>query len=359
MKALVLTHVGLEDVSAKEIQSLISCSDLKTAPGRVFLTCNSEQDLVDLCYLGRTFSKVVLLLSEFEVSGFPSLDFEVPFLQESFNVICERKGEHDFTSQDIAGSLLKSISEKHKVTVDRKYADTTYFVLIDHNLGYFGVDFSGGDLGRRDYRIFLGMDSLKGSFAAGVLFIAGYKPDHFLLDPFSRYGVTSIEAALLATNNSPHKFDKEKFAFAKLPIEYELIDDPKKFTGKIISMDDNFKHVSASKKNAKIAGINKSINFSRTDLKWLDAKFGKHFMDRIITYPTQFRKDNANAAEKTYHQLFYQADFILKKDGKICLVMRHHINIVKQKAEEFKFKLESERKVLQGKEEFSVLLFSK
>ena len=40
----------------------------------------------------------------------------------------------------------------------------------------------------------------------------------------------------------------------------------------IFAFDSQFRHIDAAKKNSKIAGINKNINFSRTEIEWLDTK---------------------------------------------------------------------------------------
>lgn len=364
MNGLVLTNIGIEDISAKEIQELISASDIKISKGKIFFSCNSEQDLVDLCYHGRTFSKVVLLLSSFDVKEMPDasvLSDLKNYLDKSFVVNCDRFGEHSFTSFDAGNSLNNSIAKMYDVSIERKIPQTIFYLLIEDKTGHFGIDFSGIDLGRRDYRIFLGHDALKGNIAASLLFISGYQPKQSLLDPFCRHGIVPIEAALLSTNTSPHKFVKEKFGFYRLPNrKFILKDSEKEFSGTIIAMDDNFKHVSASKKNAKIAGVIKSIEFSRTDIQWLDAKFGKNFLDSIVAFPVQFGKNiSEKLVEKIYHEIFYQAEFILKKSGKICLVLRRGIDFVKSKASEFKFSVEHERKVMQGEEEFSVILFSR
>ncbi len=364
MNGLVLTHIGLEDVSEKEIKQLISATNFKTSSGKIFFSCKSEQDLVDLCYHGRTFSKVVLLLSTFTVSGMPDekiLQNLGKFLDKTAAIKCDRFGEHDFTSFDVMQVLNERLAGLYNVVIDHKSPQTMFYLLIDGKDGFFGVDFAGIDLGRRDYRIFLGTDALKGTIAAALLTISDYQPKHSLLDPFCRHGIVPIEAALLATNTAPHKFGKEKFAFARLPnLKYELKDKETDFKGTIIAMDDNFKHVSASRKNAKIAGVVKSIEFSRTDLQWLDAKFGKNFLDRIITLPVQLGRSIADkTVEKVYHQLFYQAEFILKKSGKICLCMKRGVELLKQKASEFKFSVEHERKVMQGAEELTILVFSK
>jgi len=364
MNGLVLTNIGLEDISVDEIKQLISASDVKISPGRILFSCTSEQDLIDLCYKGRTFSKVVLLLSSFKLSGIPDekiLKDLDKFIKKTSVVNCERNGEHNFTSFDVQHELNSALQKLYNVEIKHKNPETTFFLLIDDKDCFFGVDFSGVDLGRRDYRIFLGTNSLKGNIAASLLLVSDYQTKHSLLDPFCRHGIIPIEAALFATNTSPHKFGKEKFAFSRLPnLKFQLKDKETDFTGTIIAMDDNFKHVSASKKNAKIAGIIKSVNFTRTDLRWLDAKYGKLFLDRIVTFPKQpSRMISPEKLEKIYHQFFYQAEFILKKSGKVCVVMKRGSDLIKQNAEKFKFILEKELKVMQGEEELTILVFSK
>ncbi|MEM3154488.1 MAG: THUMP domain-containing protein [Candidatus Woesearchaeota archaeon] len=362
MNGLVLTHIGIEDVSSAEIKKLISASNIKAEKGKIFFSCTSEQDLVDLCYYGRTFSKVILLLKSGTMKYMPDefLLKDLPFIDKTVVVKCDRIGNHPFTSFDVMQVLNSALAKLYNVKIDHKNPQTTFYLLIENDQFYFGVDFAGIDLGRRDYRIFLGTDALKGTIAAALLTISSYEPKHALLDPFCRNGIVPIEAALFATNTSPHKFAKEKLAFAKLPnLKYSLKDKETDFKGTIIAMDDNFKHVSAAKKNAKIAGVVKSIEFSRADIKWLDAKFGKNFLDRIIALPVQSGRSIAEkTVEKIYHQFFYQSEFILKKSGKICVCMKRNVELLKTKAEEFKFSVESERKVMQGQEELTVLVFT-
>ncbi|HLC33160.1 MAG TPA: hypothetical protein VJJ82_05005 [Candidatus Nanoarchaeia archaeon] len=365
MIGFVLTNTGLEETSAAEIKKLVKAQDVVLFSGRVSFTGLKVQDFVTLCYHGRTFSKVVMMLSSGQIAGqLPPEELLYglkPYLAERAVVQCERHGEHSFTSYDAEHYLNKILACKYDVVTDYKKPQTTFFLLIDGKECLFGIDFSGIDLGRRDYRIFLGNDSLKGNVAAGVLQIADYQPKHALLDPFCRHGIIPIEAALFATNTSSHKYDREKFAFATTPkITPKFVDKEREFSGTIIAMDDNFKHVSAAQKNAKIAGIVKMINFSRTNLDWLDAKFGKHFLDRIITFPPQpGRRLAEGIAEKIYHQLFYQAEFILKKSGTITLCMKRGVELAKKKAIEFKLTPAKEHSVMQGEEKLTILVFGR
>lgn len=364
MNGLVLTHKGIEDISAKEITQIIDAKNIVIKPGKVFFTFEKATELATLCYFGRTFTKAIQVLAQIKFQDKPETT-QMPelkeYLAERALITCERKGEHPFTSYDLEQEFNKWLAEKYNVAVDRRNPQTIIHIDIQDDECVIGIDYSGIDLGKRDYRIFLGTDALKGNIAAALLFIADYESKHALLDPFCRHGIIPIEAALYSTNTSPHKFGKEKLAFTKLPnAKLDVKDKEKEFKGTIIAMDDNFKHVSATRKNAKIAGIVKEVEFSRKDLQWLDAKFGKNFLDRIITLPIQpGRMLDEKRAEKIYHEFFYQAEFILKKTGKILLVMKRGIDLVKKKAEEFKFNLEHERKVMQGEEELIVLVFGR
>ena len=365
MSGYVLTNPGLEQISANEIKTLVKKAETFVFPCKVMFSGATIQDFVTLCYHGRTFSKVVMELNSGQVAGHlppeELLDGLKKYLAERAVVRCERNGEHSFTSFDAEKYFNNLLAQKYNIVIDHKRPQTVFFLLIDGKDCSFGLDFSGIDLGRRDYRIFLGNDALKGNIAAALLSIAEYSPKHAMLDPFCRHGIIPIEAALFATNTSSHKYDREKFAFASVPgIKPKFVDKEKTFSGTIIAMDDNFKHVSAAQKNAKIAGIVKMIDFSRTNLEWLDSKFCKNFLDRIITFPPQPGRSLADAvAEKIYHQLFYQAEFILKKKGTITLCMKRGVELAKKKALEFKFTILKEQKIMQGAEELTVLVFGK
>lgn len=380
LHCIALVHIGTEQIAFDEIKTIAAEAKLtRTEPGTIFFSINDEQALADITYHARTILKTIRLLDTKKITGeiepehIPDL---APYLDKTFLVTCDRRGEHPFTSYDIEQKLNSVISSQYSVNVDYKNPQTRIFLLITQRtitLGadftspakedtlYTGIDYSGIDLGRRSYRIFLGTESIKGTLAAALLHFCGYEPKHALLDPFCRHGTIPIEAALLATNTSPNKFDKEKLAFTKLPHSKLTIKDSEKdFRGTILAMDNNFKNVSHAQKNAKIAGIVKRIDFSRTDLDWLDAKIGKKNCDRIITYPPQPGRSLAEAtASKIYHDLFYQAEFILKQNGKIGLLMKRGAELLAPHAAKYGFKLEKQINGKQGEEEFSFLVFGR
>jgi 23S rRNA G2445 N2-methylase RlmL len=171
----------------------------------------------------------------------------------------------------------------------------------------------------------------------------------------------------MATKTSPHQFIKEKFAFCKLlPFQayhfddfFKKLDKEREFKGTIHALDPNFKNVQHTKKNAKIAGVVKLLEFGRAELEFLDAKFGKEAVDSIVTVPMQpSRQIPDNLYEKVIHNLFYHADFILKKDGKMVLAIKRGQEQIKKKAAELNFILIHERTVKTGEESLTLLVFS-
>ena len=190
-----------------------------------------------------------------------------------------------------------------------------------------------------------------------------YKKEQSLLDPFCKSATIPIEAALYSTNYSPNFFKKTDFTFLKLKLFKKTDFDPlfkkwdktKKSKPKINAFDFLLKNITAAKKNAKIANINKSIKFSKTNLEDLDLKFDKE-IDLIASYPPQPTKFNQKELPQIYHELFYQSKLVLSKKGKIALVSTKP-NQLKIQAQKQNFKLIKEQKVMAGKQEIYFLLF--
>ncbi|MBU4456254.1 MAG: hypothetical protein KKA65_02020, partial [Nanoarchaeota archaeon] len=121
----------------------------------------------------------------------------------------------------------------------------------------------------------------------------------------------------------------------------------------IFAFDALMPNVRSTEINAKLADINKQIKFSKCDLDWLDTKFDKESVDKIITVIfTSEEKD----ALKEFKELFYQADYVLNKKGKLLVATQKKDLLLKQ-AE--KFKLEKEVKVTIGGLDYSVLVLNR
>ena len=126
----------------------------------------------------------------------------------------------------------------------------------------------------------------------------------------------------------------------------------------VIGHDTAMKYVQYSKKNAKIAGIDKLMKFSRVSAEDLDIKYGTE-IDCIATQPPLMSKLlNRKDLEKVYKELFYQADFILKKDGKMA-VLTNDPEAMKSQYEQYNFREDSSRAVAYGNNSFTILVLRK
>ena len=353
MKALATTNKGSEDITAQEINSLIK-TKTTTKEAKVLFEFEKFEDLFLICYQARSVNKVLYILAELDKpEDAKNLDFS-EWIKETFTVKSKNKELEEKLGKQIAGK------------VDFKNPDVQFYA-IEEEKTLLCIDFSG-DIYKRDYRIFLGKEALKGTTSFAAVQIAGFKDGQTIIDPVCRSGIIAIEAALYASNTSPHYYSKDKFLFRKLKkfSDYDFdkyfskidkqIKEPK---ASITASDNNFRSVQASQKNAKIAGVNKYIKFSRRDLQWLDTKFKKQSVDCIVTMPLELtQRIDQKKAEKHYNELCNQAAFILKPKGNLTVLLRAGKEELIKAAEKYKMKLAHERTIMQGKESWFILQFT-
>lgn len=337
MKGLIITSKGVEETAAIEVNELIG-AECKAQEGCVIFDFGKFSDLCLLCYKSQSADRVILLIGSFEFADF--FTELKKFIDESefdewicknkkFKTECIRVGEHDFNSVEAerkAGEFILKKSKGRNIKFDMKDYETIFFVYIVNGKCYFGIDFAGFEMNKRDYKIFLASNSLRGTIAYSLVRESGFKKKDVLLDPFSRDGIIPIEAAFHACSFPHSYYKKERFAFLKLNLGIdfesffkELDKSIKKSKTGIFSYDHVFKYVDYCKKNAKIAGVDKSINFSRIELEWLDIKFRKGSVDRIVTNPPLSK--NADL-DKIYREFFYQSKYILNKKGTVAIISR-------------------------------------
>ena len=371
MKGLVITSKGVEEAASIEIKELIG-AHCRVESGCVAFDFKNFRDLCLLCYKCQSANRVLYLIGSFEFEDFFG-DFGI-FIKKAefskwvgenkkFKVECVREGQHDFNSVDVETKTAKLILKKAKGKKnDTKNYDIIFFAYITDKKCYFGIDFAGFELNKRAYKIFLHPNSLRGTIAYALVRESGFKKNEVMLDPFSRDGVIAIEAAFHATGFPCNYYKKDKFAFLKLKlgIDFEKffkgvdkkIGKPK---GDIYAYDHLFKYVDYSRKNAKIAGVDKQINFSRVELEWLDIKFKKESVGRIISNPPTSK--NANL-DRIYNEFFYQCSYILKNSGTIALISRIP-DFVKRHAEKHNFAVHKEKGVWSGEQLLNIILFKK
>jgi 23S rRNA G2445 N2-methylase RlmL len=139
--------------------------------------------------------------------------------------------------------------------------------------------------------------------------------------------------------------------------ELEKFDKKKEFKGRIIGMDREVRHVENSKKNAKIAGIEKDVEFSRSDIEWFETKFEDDSVDFIVTdAPKESRRMAEDKVRKIYYWFFHQAKFILKKSGRICVVNN---SIMEEEANKEGFVVEKKVNVEKNSQAVEVAAYKK
>ncbi|MBU0627816.1 MAG: methyltransferase [Nanoarchaeota archaeon] len=384
MKGLVVCSKGTEDICSLEINEIIGASSEKRDSCIIF-DIKKLEELCILCYKAQSVEKVILLLDNFEFKGnfedalsksISKLKFDKWLDKEtSFRVTCKKINNEQLSSEQAAADagafVIDNIKKKkkYKQKVELDNPGITFLLFINKNHAYFGIDFSGRDLHKREYKLFAHPNSLRSTIAYSVLRIAGFSSKEGLFDPFCHSGEIPIEAALFTTNFPVNYFSKEKFAFLKFKT-FKTFDFDKFFNAidkKILKpkkslitcVDFRIMNLNAAKKNAKIAGINKFINFSRIDVEWLDIKLEKESIGRIITHPPDLTKHcSIGDIEKLYDKFFYQAEYILKKKGKVVLISKSQ-DALKKAAEKYKFKVEKEAVVCEGKEVLNILVCGK
>ena len=385
MEAIAITNRGIEDITIQEIGELVKTKP-KAKDDVVVFSVKSFEDLCEVCYKAQSVSRVLFLFSTFKVDqGLKKTQANMKKVidksslskwlkrDNTFKVLCKRVGKHNFTGQDVAalvGELVINKTKKKKgynQKTDMKNPDIIVYVFINNGKGYIGVDFGGFDLGKRDYKIFSYAPSVKAPIAYSLLRLANFKSGKALLDPFSGEGVVAIEAALFVTKKPVNYYRKDKLQFVKyknLKINFnkffKRLDKTKKPKNtKIYCFNNQMRFLQTAKKNSKIAGVNKEIKFGRVDVEWLDARLSEGEVDVIVSSAPRVSKNmKTNLVKKLYNELFYQAKYVLKKNGRIAL-LSNNTKLMKEAALKSDFKAFEERSVWQGKQELKVCIFKK
>ncbi len=384
-KGFVVTNKGAEEVCSLEISELIKCRNIEEKETVVIFQFSELIDLCSLCYTAQSINKGVFLLFEMDIvssieENIEKIKEEIKKLElkywiskeKAIKVECERYGEHDFKSVDIEIETGKLILEKIKKDfgfeqkTDFDNPDIKFFFYIYEKKGYFGIDFSGIELSKRQYKIFNHPESLKGTTGYVLARRAGFKKNLSILDPFMGSGIIVIEAGLYVSKFPVQYYNKEKLAFSNFEFFkkqgsdkfFRLHDSKiKKSKMKIYGYDMQMKYLKATQKNAKLAGVDKFLNLSRCEIEWLDTKIEKNSIDLIVTDPPRFSKHRPDKnLEKTYKELFYQADYILKRKGSITVFIRDY-ELLENAAKKHNFKIQKKYSLNQGKESFNIITY--
>ena len=363
MKGILITNKGLEDISAKEVKDILKTNPLKKN-GLVEFKIKDYTDLCKLAYRSQSARRVFLLLKKFKIASLEDLEkiktkeLNNWLADKSFKALCERQGDHNFNSVDV----MRKICQVLDYNVDFKNPDVLLYTLIDQKDVYFGIDFSGFDLGKRDYNIFLHKESVKANIAYATVSLAEIKSSDVILDPFCKSGLIIIEAAKKLLNKPIHKHKKKEFAFNKLDLGFDMdkffkSEDSKHIKEKLILFGfDRVNNVVSARKNSRIGEVDEFIDLEIQELSNLSKQFKGNSIDKIITKMPVFKNTMKKAADKVYKEFFHQAEQILKKKGKIVILCNPGELVEETKN---KFIIKKKLEVMSGKAPLNIYILTR
>jgi len=152
--------------------------------------------------------------------------------------------------------------------------DAVIYLYWDNDRCSIYLDTSGAPLPRRGYRKIPLQAPMQETLAAATIIATGWKGEGNFINPMCGSGTLAIEAALIALNKAPGLL-RDNFGFMHIiGFNKNLWADLQKgaerkvrgtIKGKIIATDKDPLAVEAARKNARLAGVGKLINFGLSD----------------------------------------------------------------------------------------------
>ncbi len=301
------TVVGLEDVSAGELSSIVG-RRVEADVGKVFFQARLE-DIPRVNYLSRTVHRVALMVlrERFETLGdvyraSREVDYtELIAPDQSFAVRAERVGVHPFTSVDVASTVGQAVIDSYRssrgvrLRVDLDNPDVELLCLVRHDELLLGVNTTGVSLHRRGYRVWSHPAAISTTLASSMLILSGWRPGEGLLDPMCGGATIPIEAALMASRYPPGEFRLRGrgFAFTKLAfvdpswlaeVREEALFRVVKDSEPIIGVEVNPKFLAGGLENVRSAGVGWAASLITGDSRKLGALL-RGVPEDVVTNP--------------------------------------------------------------------------
>ncbi|MBI2673146.1 methyltransferase [Candidatus Woesearchaeota archaeon] len=321
MNYVAVTLKGIEDIAAKELKSIDKqLKVIKIEEARIIFSTKSIEKIKEaktIIYLYELFARFNFKKTEDFSKELKKIDFS--FIKKDFVVKCNREGEHNFNSNDIARYIGEIIYKKgFKVNLD---SDTAIYIDIIKNKAFIGKLLVKEKLSKREYRLKLSNKTVNPCLAAALILISKSKKEDPLLDPFCKDGIIPIEAALIGYKN-------------------------------VYGIDETENNVRMAKINSKLA--NAKVKLLHNKIDWIDTYFKKDSLTIITNPPTSSKIISESEITKLYNEFFNQAKFVLKNKMVIAITKKDLFNSI---AKSFKFKLLEERKVIIGDLGYYILIY--
>ena len=286
---------GLEAVVKRELMAL-GFANIKASNGKVEFEA-STNDIPTANLWLRSADRVLLKMAAFPAATFDDLFEQTRALPwESW---ITKDGKFTVTGKSVKSTLgsvraCQSIVKKAVVERLKEKYNTSWFeetgpgyiiqVSILQDIAQLTIDTSGSGLHKRGYRLQAGQAAIKETLAAALVQLSFWNKDRLLIDPMCGSGTILIEAAMLARKIAPGL--KKEFASEFWPnipnniwlqareAAHDAIDRDSQII--IYGYDIDNDMISASKANAKQAGVKRDIIFSQRDIRelWIDQQYG-------------------------------------------------------------------------------------
>lgn len=280
---LAKTFAGLEDVLKTELEE-IGASDVEVVVRGVKFT-GGKDILYKANFCSRTALRILVNIGEFKIKNQNDLYQSVYSIawEDYFDINQTFAINSTVNSDSFNNSMFVSLKAKDAIvdrfrkntnkrpSVNTENPDFKINVHASSDTLTVSLDSSGESLHKRGYRVGQNEASMSEVLAAGILKIAGWKGQTDFYDTMCGSGTIPIEAALIARNIPPGMF-RQEFAFetwkdfdADLFEEIYNADYEKPFEHNIYASDISPISLKVAQKNAKGAGVLKSIQFKEQD----------------------------------------------------------------------------------------------
>jgi putative N6-adenine-specific DNA methylase len=374
----ITTEQGCEEFLKQELVQRFKVEDVLLQENYVTFRATAET-IAQVMYSSQAAKRVMFTLSSGSFESIDELEQKAGALSQdklelllfflksrTFKTDCDRTGVHDFNSMDaeqaVSAAIKCALKEKGvDAQMNLKAPDVRLYVRIVEDKYVLGIDLAGRELSKRQHLVFNNAISTKGTIGFCALMFAGYKPGQLILDPFALSGNIMLEAALYESG-TPVNYYTKHFTMLDIPEFKPIIEDVMKKTDSkikqppskpdIICTDSSFNNISAQKKNAKIAGIDKFLAFSRTDIENIDIKTFDSPVDVVCS---RIIEPSANVPEgkvrKIYEILFKNLMFITKKKSSFVFIVRN-TDVLEEESAKQGFAVEDKKQVFQGQQMF-------
>jgi len=313
---------GIEGILKNELKNL-GYKINAVENGKVFYS-GEELDIARANINLRTADRVYLQLDRFDARDFDDIYDNInsinwgKYIPEDGRIVVNASTKKSVLQSERS---LQSVGKKAVIdSLTRAYnkkefpetgEDCNINIDINKNRALLLFDTTGDGLNKRGYRIEAGQAPIKETLAASLIYISGWNPQFYLVDPFCGSGTIVIEAAMVANNIPPglyRDFASKNWNFIDQRIwdraEREAKKEIENKDLRIIGSDYNHKMIEISRKNAKRAGVNRFINFKKRDIKNFEYPDEKGFIVTNPPYGERMKEEKIERLYKTMGEQF-------------------------------------------------------